>query len=76
MDAASPAWWRRFDADRQDQRLRDAARTLRGDPAPDPFGEQAASLAGDILAIVARPAALSARDWRHVQEATTRLLAL
>jgi hypothetical protein len=75
MGAASPRWWQRFEADRQEHRLREANRALRGDPALDSCSEQVALIAQDLLALAALPsAALTARDWRVVQECAVRLL--
>ncbi len=66
-----------LEEERQDARLRDAARVLHDAPALDAFSTEAATLCDDILARVAVPAlAITARDWRAVQEQATRLLAL
>jgi hypothetical protein len=61
MNAASPLWWQRFDAERQERRVQDATPTLRGDPALDTYGEQVALIAHDLLALARVAAASAAR---------------
>jgi hypothetical protein len=55
--------------------VQEAARALKGDPALDSCSEQVGLIAQDLLALAALPsAALTARDWRVVQECAARLL--